>query len=196
MLIIFSIVCVYTTQIVTAAQPKLCEAWDLSALPVLNKTLTMKDIVQLRDDLGENIVNLNNENNDPSYVSCYKVIKTRIYGSMQLSNELFLGPNGGHAPTWLKKFKNIEKNENKRADYAEKVKNAFYESFLDCDKGSCIVGKFCYNLVRIFDGTDALFDQLEERCLTEGWRFQGFINDGSTKYCEFSIVPMSFEGCG
>jgi Notch-like protein len=126
---------------------------------------------------------------------CYQVIRQRIYGSMQLSEELV---TGGYAAAWLESFKNHAANEQDRTDYAAEVKTAFGDAFNDCEAASCVIDAFCNDLVKVdsMSGTDNLYGQLYRRCQNEAWRFQSFIHDGSTDHCQFTIVPATaMEAC-
>ena len=83
--------------------------------------------------------------------------------------------------------------------YASAIRTIFFDSFLECDRASCIMENFCTNSVKHTDGNDSIYNLLKQRCMNDSWRFQMLIKDGTTDACEFSIVPMNgveVESCG
>ena len=126
---------------------------------------------------------------------CYNLIKNRIYGSMQISKETLV-----FAQKWVDYFETLDasddsndSNSNDLKNYAKSIKTIFKESFsqANCNKSSCILDKFCEDLVNLTEGDDFTRQLLKSRCLNDSWRFQGLIKDGSVEYCEYDIVPMN-----
>ena len=70
----------------------MCDAWPEGETKT--KSITMRYINELKTTLGNDI----NAGGD-----CYQVIKTRIYGSMQLTNELLT-----YGGDWIQKWRTIE----------------------------------------------------------------------------------------
>ena len=158
----------------------LCPAFEGQGENV-TKQVTMRYITELKNILADDIKALG---------WSFKLIDERIFGSMQLSPELMT-----YGPGYIQKFNNIKGDEIERNNFASDLRTKFSESFEEAETAREVMEAFCDKMVKSFDGTQSLHDQLYKRCMDESWRFQAFINDASTTHFEFSIVPMRGQTC-
>jgi hypothetical protein len=156
-------------------KPQECPTWPAGA--TVEKTITLQYVTDISDMLRDDIVNQG---------WCYKVIESRIYGSMQMTAELM-----SMAPAWIQHFEDVESDLTTRTKYANDIRDAFFNSFTVGNTASSILNNFCEELTALLGGNTNLKTQLYDRCLNDRWRFQGIINNGNLDHCEHTIVPAS-----
>ena len=176
--------------------PSPCE----SATPGLNTEIPVKlsDIAKWANQISDSIINKSN---------FLDLIEQRIFGSLRLTWDLV-----DDAKSIMLHLDEIKNSDEANQNYAKYLKNAWLDSFLDCDSASCAVEKFCDSLVRLPSGknNDNSLDSKTSNdwnsstilgavnaCNRESWRFAQFMLEGNLdEQMIFDFVPFySQEKC-
>ena len=176
--------------------PSPCE----SATPGLNTEIPVKlsDIAKWGNEISDSIANRNN---------FLDLIEQRIFGSLRLTWDLV-----DDAKSIMLHLDEIKNNDEANQNYAKYLKNAWFDSFLECDSASCAIENFCNSLVRLpssknndnsldwktaSDWNLSTINGAAIACNRESWRFAQFMLQGNLdEQMIFDFVPFhSQEKC-